>query len=257
MDTASDKANELAHWIRSSIEDAVASARTQTVYRRPVVGFANAEDELFLALRTVCGPQHLLPSDLLTGARSVIAFFVPFTGELVRLNARHPFVAREWAVAYEETNRLVAAMCERLLADLASEGVRGASVAPTYEFDRRSLVANWSHKHVAYVAGLGTFGVNRMLITERGCAGRLGSLVIDARLPASSRPSQPICSHYRGGRCLVCVRRCPVQALSVAGFARQRCYDHLLAVDAHFEDLQTVEVCGKCATGPCSIGARG
>ncbi len=252
-----DEGSELSKWIRAFIEDQVANAQTQTAYRQPVVGFAKADDTLFPTLKTVCGSQHLVPSDLLAEARSVVAFFIPFTGELVRLNAQHPFVAREWAVAYAETNRLIAAICERLSAALEPKGVRAAWTPPTYQYDRDSLVANWSHKHIAYVAGLGTFGVHHMLITERGCAGRLGSLVIDARLPASDRRTRPCCRHYRGEQCLVCVRRCPVEALDSTGFARLRCYARLLTVDAHFEDLESVDVCGKCATGPCSTATPG
>ncbi|WP_338094171.1 hypothetical protein [Methanorbis furvi] len=33
----------------------------------------------------------------------------------------------------------------------------------------------WSHRHFAVLAGLGTFGVNNMLITRMGCYGRVSS----------------------------------------------------------------------------------
>jgi hypothetical protein len=53
----------------------------------------------------------------------------------------------------------------------------------THNFNEEDLTAGWSHKSVAFVAGLGTFGVNRMLITPAGCAGRFGSMVISAEIP--------------------------------------------------------------------------
>ena len=43
--------------------------------------------------------------------------------------------------------------------------------------------STWSERHVAYAAGLGTFGLSRGLITARGIAMRCGSVVTD--LPAT------------------------------------------------------------------------
>lgn len=251
-----DAVHDLDRMIERFVRDSVVNARTKTAYRTPVIGFADARDELFAALREACGPQHLLPSDLLPGARSVVAFFVPFTSALVKTNARAPQVAREWVVAYVETNQLVSDICVGLSAELGKLGIRTGWVLPTYEFDADRLVAAWSHKHVAYAAGLGTFGVHQMLITPVGCAGRFGSVVIDAPLQPSGRTLQTLCRHQRGEACLVCVRRCPAEALSTSGFARQRCYAHLLEVSANYSDLGSAEVCGKCATGPCSVTKR-
>ncbi|MCL6638794.1 MAG: epoxyqueuosine reductase [Firmicutes bacterium] len=243
--------------ISAFIERRVAEAGTRTVYRRPIVGFADALDELFHKVRQTCGPQHLMPSDLLADARGVVAFFVPFTAGLVRLNARDTYIAREWALAYIETNRLIGELCTDLAAELKSRGVKAAWVAPTHEFDAERLVATWSHRHVAYVAGLGTFGLNNMLITAAGCAGRLGSVVIDAPVQPTARPSEELCRHYRGRRCVVCVQRCPIGALTLEGFDRKRCYAHLLQVNSHFSDLPLCDVCGKCATGPCALTVPG
>ena len=38
------------------------------------------------------------------------------------------------------------------------------------------IASDWSERHAAYAAGLGTFGLTRALITEKGIAGRFGSL---------------------------------------------------------------------------------
>lgn len=245
---------ELGDWIRSFIVEKVAAAVGRTSYRPPIVGFADASDPLFTTLCTVCTPRHRLPGDLLAGARSVVAFFIPFTEDLVRCNARHPYVAREWAEAYIETNEVIDAICSELCDQLRQKGIGANWASPTYEFDTTNLVASWSHKHVAYIAGLGTFGVHQMLITEAGCAGRLGSIVIGAPLPISTRSPNQACRHYRGESCLVCVRRCPTEALRPDGFDRHRCYARCLEVDRYYQDLPLCDVCGKCATGPCAIG---
>ena len=57
----------------------------------------------------------------------------------------------------------------------------------THNFDEAKLVSYWSQKHVAYMAGLGKFGLHHMIITEKGCCGRLGSIVTNAKI---SRPKE-------------------------------------------------------------------
>ncbi len=41
----------------------------------------------------------------------------------------------------------------------------------------KTMACAWSHKSAAAIAGLGSFGLHRMLITDAGCAGRCGSLL--------------------------------------------------------------------------------
>ena len=48
----------------------------------------------------------------------------------------------------------------------------------------------WSERHVAYVCGLGTFGLSKGIITRRGMAGRFCSLVTELELDADIRPYQ-------------------------------------------------------------------
>lgn len=35
-------------------------------------------------------------------------------------------------------------------------------------FDQNILKSNWSHRHFAKIAGIGTFGINNMLISKNG-----------------------------------------------------------------------------------------
>ncbi len=226
--------------------------------REPLVGFAVTDDPLFPQLKMAVGPNHLLPSDLLTGARSVVSFFLPFKPELVRGNYHGATASRDWAEAYIAVNALIADTCAGLQRWLAGRGVAAAFARPTHNFDQVELVSFWSHKHVAYIAGLGTFGRHQMLITRKGCAGRLGSLVVDVTLSPSRRPDWQYCPDVgRPGACGSCFRRCPTGALTPAGLDKMACYQHLLAADATYSDLDTCDVCGKCACGPCALAAPG
>jgi epoxyqueuosine reductase QueG len=245
----------LAHFIISTIRRQVAEAGTTADYREPLVGFASVNDARFEELCRVVAPTHLLPQDLLPGARSVVSFFLPFAYEVVHANTRdRKKVAHEWVVAYIETNALIERITAHLIASLAEQGIRAATEPPTHNFDPVSLVSRWSHKSVAVVAGLGSFGLHHMVITDAGCAGRFGSLVLDTRLPITPTEPRQRCLYFHDGSCLECVARCPVGALDEnAPLDKQRCYSRLLSVSQEYAHLGLADVCGKCAVGPCAF----
>ena len=248
---------ELASFIEATIQRLVAHADTRTEYRAPLVGFVAADDPGFARLRRVAEPSHLLPADLLPGARSVVSFFLPFAPWVVGANARQrEEVAREWAVAYIETNALIARITAHLIEALAQRGVRAAAEPATHNFDPVSLISRWSHKSVAVIAGLGSFGLHQMVITDAGCAGRFGSLVLDAELAIEPVAPRERCLYFHDGSCLECVQRCPVGALDAdQPLDKQRCYRRLLEVADQYQDLGLADVCGKCAIGPCSFAS--
>lgn len=247
----------LAELITETVQRLVRDAATATGYRMPLIGFASAENPRFLELRQVASPDHWLPADLLPGARSVVSFFLPFAPWVVEANARHrEQVAREWALAYVETNALIGRISTHLIETLAERGIRAAAEPATHNFDPIALTSRWSHKSVAVIAGLGSFGLHQMVITDAGCAGRFGSLVLDAKVAPSDAVPKERCLYFRDGSCLECVLRCPVGALGVhEPLDKQRCYQRLLEVAGIYEDLGLVDVCGKCVIGPCALEA--
>jgi epoxyqueuosine reductase len=245
---------ELSHRITAQIQHQVAEAGTVTGYREPLVGFAAADDPRFLELRRVAEPSHMLPHDLLPGARSIVTFFLPFAPWVVEANAAHRTdVAPEWAVAYVETNALIGRITSHLIQLLAGHGIRAAAEPATHNFDPVSLVSRWSHKSVAVIAGLGSFGLHQMVITDAGCAGRFGSLVLDAELPVRHTEPQERCLYFLDGSCLECVARCPVGAIEEGTpLDKQRCYRRLQAIARQYQKVGVADVCGKCTIGPCS-----
>ena len=235
------------------IEARTAAAARATRYRRPLVAFVSADHPDFARLPAWVDPEHLLPADILPGARSVISFFLPFDPSVVVANVKANGAAREWAVAYVETNGLIADLCAALTDYLVQAGHRACWELPTHHFDPVRLVSRWSHKSVGVVAGLGSFGLHHMVITDAGCAGRFGSLVTTVRLEPTARQVRERCRYFAEGRCAVCVGRCPVGALTVSGLDKTRCYERCLEVDRTFAELPLTDVCGKCATGPCAL----
>jgi epoxyqueuosine reductase QueG len=245
----------LAELVSKTIRRIVAEAKTITLYREPLIGFVSVGDPRFADLRRVVGPAHLLPQEMLPGARAVVSFFLPFVSDVVEANARHKEqVAREWALAYVETNALIGRVTAQLIEMLAAQGVRAAAEPATHNFDPVTLESRWSHKSMAVMAGLGSFGLHQMVITDSGCAGRFGSLILDAELVSTPLPPKERCLYFHDGSCLECVQRCPVSALDAnEPLDKQRCWTHLLEMAPRHQDLGVVDACGKCALGPCSI----
>jgi len=248
------KETELRQIVSDMVSDAAAAPGGETRYRDPIVGFSGIDFGQFARLREAV-PEHLMPGDLLPGALGLVSYFLPFSKDVEKANARSERVAREWAIAYVETNQLLAAIGERLVAALAQRGVRAVAEPPTHVFDKSRLHARWSHKSISYMTGIGSFGLNRLLITDAGCAGRFGSLVVDVELSTDATTRSERCLYYHNGSCGMCVKRCPVGALGNDGsFDGAGCYQHMLATDALFPDLPTTDVCGRCSVGlPCSL----
>lgn len=235
----------------------------KNIWRRPLAVTAKA-DSRFDILPDIAADDHALPKDLLATGKSVVVFFVPFIKELARENHKTNFPCRNWGLAYEATNQLINSLCEQVKRLLLDAGYESALVPATHNFDHKKLVARWSHKHLGYVAGLGRFGVNAQFITPSGCAGRLGSLVTQADLGDSPLViEKELCLHKNGGKCLVCVKRCPVGAVSDnADIDRGKCWARLKSNLTGTKELaglkETTHVCGKCqALVPCSLKIPG
>lgn len=93
--------NRIVVMIATTVEAANRQARIIPAWKVPIVGFADAEDPLFAQLKTAVRTSHGLPEDLLPGACSVIAYFLPFDRAICRSNHRGTFSSEAWAVAYE------------------------------------------------------------------------------------------------------------------------------------------------------------
>ena len=66
---------------------------------------------------------------------------------------------------------------------------------------RVGYTSNWSQRHVAYAAGLGTFGLSDGLITQTGVAEAVGSIVVNVPFSSPTRPDEihAACLHYQKG----------------------------------------------------------
>jgi len=227
---------------------------TSTAWREPLVGFVAADDPGFALVRELLGPHHAMPHDLMPAARSSIAVFLPYSRELARDNRRGEWASRSWCVAFVETRDLLAALGEHLRGWVASRGHTLTAIPDSHAFDPARVAADWSHKHVAGLAGLGRPGRHNMLITRRGCFGRVWSYLCDVPFDSDPRPTHEPCLHLAGQECSRCVDRCVGQALLEDSFDRHACWARCLANEGRHGGLEVTDVCGKCQIGvPCAL----
>lgn len=230
-----------------------AGENTFTRWEPPIVGFADARDPLFDQLKSVASPTHATPRDFLVPAQTVIAFFLPFEKTMARTNIRGRHSSPEWGTAYIETNEMIRRLSLYLKTVLDGMGHDSVVIPATHNWDEKKLVSDWSHRHVAYVAGLGRFGLNNMLITAQGSCGRFGSLITSARITPDLRSGVEACLYKYDGTCKKCVDRCVTGALRTERFDRFMCYGMLLENVTVLDTIGYADVCGKCLTGvPCA-----
>jgi len=222
-----------------------------TSWREPLAAFASADDPMFIRLMHIVSEEHIMPGDVVEGSKTVISYFIPFTKQLAHTNSSGMSCSREWAAAYVETNRMMADLNVFLACKLKEAG--HAAAAAGWIFDREKLISNWSQRHVAWIAGLGTFGINNMLITEEGCCGRYGSIVTSLELKPSQRPASERCLYKKNGSCRACVSNCVFGALTEESFDRKKCYSICLGNSKLHSEVGYAEACGKCLTDvPCA-----
>ena len=244
------------HLLVQWIEDFVSAYPEQQRHHRwqtPLVAFADVSDPLFSQLKEWGQPDHQLPQDLLADAQSLISFFLPFHPSIPAGNRSGRLASKEWGITYIRTNQLIADLNAHLAHRLAEAGFQSAYTRATHDFDKTNLMSFWSHRHVAVIAGLGQLGLNRMLITEKGCCGRIGTMVTSAALMPTLRKDRPACLRRHDGSCGVCVQRCVNGSLKEQSYHRHACYDMCLENAAALADIGLADVCGKCTVGlPCS-----
>lgn len=225
-------------FVARSESNRLASFGGTPIWDEPLVGFAAADDPLFAHYRTVVGPHHLTPREALGQApedearpASVISIVLPCTRE-TRLSLRHEtsVPSLRWNHTRWHGQDFINLLADQLVSLL--QGLEHRAVAPERAPYFRikelanGLASNWSQRHVAYAAGLGTFSLNDALITPKGIAVRLTSVVCDLELPATPRPHNghtANCLFYRGGSCRRCIERCPAGAISEQGHDKVKC----------------------------------
>ena len=239
----------LENGIEQRIVESLNELNRPDLFRRPLVAFSSAEDERYMKLKEIIGDWHLKPTELLTNAKSVISYFVPFTKAVAMEPKTVEHGSFLWSESYQEINRHFEKMNHAVVNYLEELGYSSKAIPATHNYDPKVLKAKWSHRSAAAIAGLGAFGLNRILITEKGSAGRFCTVITSATLQANIKPIENKCLHVINGSCSLCFEACPVQALSAGSFEKFECQAELKKNQALMMEstpLVMADTCGKC-----------
>jgi epoxyqueuosine reductase QueG len=235
----------------------------------PLIGFADANDHHFWEFKNIIGEFHLTPVEILERSfpehatswdkSSVISWILPISRSIRESNRQETqYPTKAWGYTRTYGEEFNEQLRRHIVSFIQEEGflVVAPVISPLFDWcqsDKVGFASNWSERHVAFVAGLGTFSLSRGLITSKGVAMRCGSVVTNLKLNPTSRSYsdfQEYCLFYNSGRCGRCIERCPGGAISKEGHDKDLCFIYCQEIWQKSDG--EILGCGLCQTGvPC------
>ena len=267
-------------WLRTVIQDfcdgpenTLQNEINEPAWAHALIGFSSGHDPLYEEFKEYVGPDHWTPWEILTktfpetktepGDLTVISWVLPQTDATKADNRSETvYPAERWARSRIFGEAFNVRLREHVVAVLSASGYQAVApfLAPEWEWkdsERYTYSSTWSERHAAYASGLGTFGLCDGLITPRGKAVRVGSVVARMRVPPTPRPytdHRAYCLFYAEGTCGDCMARCPVGAITETGHDKAKCRRHLSRTEEYVRGSYGFDGygCGLCQTGvPC------
>lgn len=193
-------------------------------------------------------PKEFRPRAIYPEARSVIVIGLPVT-----LPVLESAPSIHYYILYQTVNAALDQATYDLSNMLGTEG-HAAMFIPRDGYGHIGLMRErplvfFSHRHAAYLAGLGTFGLNNMLLTKKyGPRVRFGSVFTSAEIEPDRPMSQQLCT-----RCQRCVDACPVSALPGDDYPQGITNKEACAARAMKLSERYASPCGLCIK-VCPIG---
>ena len=248
----------IKQFVTSSKNNCLPAFNNDAIFDEPLVGFADGDDPIFQEYKKpgIIGEFHLTPREILEKtikeekkpkSISVISFILPIT-LATRLSLRREtrVVSLRWNHTRWLGQDLINELSQHVVSLLENKGYHAIAPELSPLFERKDQdgipISNWSQRHVAFAAGLGTFSLSDGFITPRGIAMRCGSVVCDLKIPPTARPYNnhlANCLSFRGKACRRCIDRCPGNAISELGHDKKRCRNYL------FEQAEIVKAMGQ------------
>jgi len=190
-------------------------------------------------------PEGHRPEDLLRGARSVIVLAIHLLDASLESAPN-----REYSVTYSVVNRELDRTAFLVSKFLQDKGYRALQVPASPPYDVSSNMGDLSHRHAGYLAGLGVFGKNSLLLSSKfGPRIRLVSIITDAPLTADKPLNLDLCND-----CHRCIQACPAGALKGEQIVdKLKCDAHHVEVGKQLQLEDWDQICGVCVR-VCPIG---
>ena len=247
----------------------------EKAWGKPALAVADGDDPLFQQLKNDIGGFYWTPEEAFAIAfpgcefsseqLSVVSYVLPQTAVTRQEQRQQDSVpGRRWAASRFYGEAFNTHLMMRVANGLCQQGILAVApeALPAYsgrcESANYGVSSNWSERHVAWVAGHGTFGLSDGLITRQGKAVRFGSIVVGARLPVTERSyqgHQDWCLYFSNGRCGACIKRCPAGAITKQGHDKEACLAYISEVTTPYVNKHYgtgATPCGLCqVTIPC------
>ena len=236
--------------IEALIKGEMGKLHRPDLFREPLVGFSSAKDYRYVKLKELIGDWHLHPLEILPEADGIISYFIPFTKEVVEEPKTVKHGSPKWGESYVVINEYFNQINHVISKYIEEQGYQAATIPATHTYDPKVLKSAWSHRSAAVIAGVGAFGANRLLITEKGSGGRFCTVLTSAPLKGKDEPDEVRCLYLKNGTCGRCVEVCPVDALGLDGtFHKFDCQEELFKNERLMKvslNLSGADACGKC-----------
>lgn len=267
-------------WVRSFIAESdhntMQNEAGEPAWEDALVGFASGADEIWQQYKEYIGAFHWTPWEVYNQHHTekpakpeqltVISWVLPQREAVRKSNRRaRKFPSEDWARIRVYGEAFNVALRHHVVERLKE--IKHTAVAPMLvdnwtivKSKRFSYASSWSERHVAHAAGLGTFGLCDGLITAKGKAMRVGSVVAKISIESTPRPyadHQAYCLFFVDGTCGKCIDRCPARAITEAGHDKEKCRQHLLLSRKYVKKTYKFDGygCGLCQVGvPCEAG---
>lgn len=267
----------IEEFIRTSPENSLKINTNEPAWEEALIGFSSGADPLYREYKEHIGEFHFAPAEIfnLTFADSpataeeltVISWSLPQREVTKAENRRENFYpSHRWVQARFPGENFNDLLRKRVVEEFEKENIQAVApiLSPLWKqatSPKFGMASRWSERHAAYASGLGTFGLCDGLITAKGKAHRVGSVVARIQIPPTPRSythHQEYCLFFSTGGCMVCADRCPAGAITENGHNKKLCWDHTHGPCAEYIKQRfgfDGYGCGLCQTGvPCENG---
>jgi epoxyqueuosine reductase len=235
----------IKEFVRKSPLNRIPGEVNQMIFDEPLIKFADSDDALFSRYKTIIGMVHMTPREALALALgkkpeelplrlSIISWILPIALDIRKSNrfeSQQP--SRLWSYTRWYGEKFNEALRVHVVNFLRENGYLATApgIGPNFKQynNEKGPYSNWSERHIAFVAGHGTFSLSDGFITEKGIAHRCGSIVTNMILPASKRTADnpySNCSYFVDKSCKACIERCPAGAITESGHNKVLCSDY-------------------------------
>lgn len=212
------------------------------IFSDPYIGVSSGDDPIYLKFKEVVGEEHYTPAELwladglpdqegLMSKLRVVSIVFPFVDEIRKVSKDAEKIPAEiYLVGRNYANPFMRDLLRKILKhieDLGYKATAGMLSENFTIFTKGRFYSNFSERHAAFAAGLGTFSWHEGMITDVGCNVRFSSFITDAPFKVTPRKSdEPYanCLYHAKGTCRKCQERCPGNAITDDGHDKNKCY---------------------------------